>query len=70
MFPSIYYGYSGSSGTNNAVNTSGTCGQIVISSRTATTYNWNLEKGTGDNVNVYLVFLVVYNLGSDYPSSY
>ncbi|RZK47945.1 MAG: hypothetical protein EOO99_11880 [Pedobacter sp.] len=60
----------GSSGTNNATNTSSTCGQIVISNRTATSYDWNLSKGDGDNVNIYLVFLVVYNLDSDYPSSY
>ena len=70
VFGSIYYGYTGSSGTYDADATSSNVGQIVISNRSASEYTWTISKGTGDNVNMYIVLLVVYNLGSTYPSSY
>ena len=71
VFPSIYYGWSGSSGTYTATGTSGAMGQIVISSITSTQFTWNVSKATGDNVNIFLCFLIVYNIdNSDYPKSY
>lgn len=70
VYTSVYYGYSGSSGTNNAINSAGTMSSIVISSITSTNFTYNLQKGTGDNVNLYLTFMVVYNNSLDYPKSY
>ena len=71
VFPSVYYGYSGSSGTYGATQTSGAVCPVVISNITSSSFTWNVEKSTGDGVNVYLVFLVVYNVsGSNYAKSY
>jgi hypothetical protein len=71
VMPSVYYGYTGSGGTYNAQQTSGALNPIVISSITNTQFSFNLEKSTGDNVNIILTFLVMYNIaGSDYPKSY
>lgn len=71
VFPSIYYGYGGSGGTYNAQATASALSQIVIDTITPTQFSWILNKSTGNNVNIYLVFLVVYNpVGSDYPKAY
>ena len=71
VFPSIYYGFSGSSGTYNATGTSGAIQQIVISGITSTQFNWVLSKATSDNVNIFLQFLVVYQMaGTNYPKAY
>jgi cytoskeletal protein CcmA (bactofilin family) len=71
VFPSVYYGFTGSSGTYDAKGSSGAIEPIVISNITASSFKWNLEKSTADNVNVYLVFLVVYGVSnSDFPKSY
>lgn len=71
VFPSIYYGYSGSSGTYNAQNSSSSLNNIVITNRTSSSFSWTTTKTTGDNINVYIVFLVVYGVSnSGFPSSY
>jgi len=71
VFPSLYYGFTGSGGTYNASDTSGALQNIVITTRTASSFSWTVQKATANNVNVYVVFLVVYNVGSSlYPSSY
>ena len=71
IFPSVYYGYSGSAGTYDLAATSGAMGTIVISEITTGTFRYGLTKGTGDNMNVYIQFLVVYSLvNSDYPKTY
>jgi hypothetical protein len=70
VFTSIYYGYSGSSGTYNATDTSGAVKNIVIEYISNTQFTWTLQKSTGDNVNIYLVFMVVYSNSLDYPKSY
>jgi cytoskeletal protein CcmA (bactofilin family) len=71
VFPSVYYGFTGSSGTYDAKGSSGSIEPIVISNITASSFKWNLEKSTADNVNVYLVFLVVYGVSNcDFPKSY
>jgi hypothetical protein len=71
VFPSIYYGYGGSSGTYDATGTSGAVQIPVINLRTSSSFHFNMEKSTGDNVNIYIVFLVVYGTStSAYPSSY
>jgi hypothetical protein len=71
VFPSLYYNYSGSSGTYDALSTSSSLNNIVIGARTASSFNWSVNKTTGDNVNVFIVFLVIYNASSsNYPSYY
>jgi len=72
VFPSVYYGYTGSSGTYNFGESAGAItGQIAITDRTYNAFTFCLNKSDGNNVNVYIVFLVIYNVeSSDYPSSY
>lgn len=71
VFPTVYYGYTGSAGTYNAPQSSGALNPIVISDITATDFVWNLEKGTGNNINVNIQFLVVYNIAnSDYTKNW
>jgi len=71
VFPSLYYGFSGSGGTYDANGTSGALQNIVVTTRTASSFSWTLQKATSNNVNVYVVFLVIYNASSSlYPSSY
>lgn len=71
VFPSLYYGFSGSSGTYDSFSTSSALHNIVIGGRTDSSFNWSVNKATGDNVNVFLVFLVIYNASnSNYPSYY
>ena len=71
VIPSIYYGFSGSGGTYNPTGTSGSVNEIVISNITDSSFQFNLMKDDGDNVNLYLTFLVVYGVqGSNYPKSY
>lgn len=71
VFPSIYYGFSGSNGTYDANATSGAIQQIIITNRQVGSFDWNMQKSTGDNVNVFIVFLIVYDVySSGYPSSY
>jgi len=70
VFPSIYYGFTGSAGTYDAAGTSGAIKQIIISLITSTNFVWTLEKDGSDNVNVYLQFLIVYGMsGTDYPKT-
>ena len=70
VFPSIYYGWKGSSGTYNALETSSAVKSIVISEITTTSFKFNLQKSTGDNVNIFLIFLVIYSSTANYPKSY
>jgi hypothetical protein len=67
VFTSIYYGYTGSSsGTYTVYGTSSTMGQIVISERTETGFKVNFSSGTGDNLNIKLVCMVVFNDNLNY----
>lgn len=71
VFPSYYFGYSGSSGTYNISQTSGALSQILITQRNPGNFQFFVNKTTGDNINVMIVFLVVYNVSSSaYPSSW
>lgn len=70
VFPTIYYGYSGSSGTYNVYNTSSAIKNIIISEITKTSFTFNLNKNNGDNVNVYIMFMIVYSSAFNYPKSY
>jgi hypothetical protein len=70
VFPSIYYGYTGSSGTYDSRATSSAVGPIIIYDITSTGFSWALTKTTGQNVDIYLVFLVIYNLDNlDYSKT-
>jgi hypothetical protein len=71
VFPTVYYGYSGSSGTYDLSGTSGTIQQMVVNSITATQFNVFFNRGSGDNLNVYVSCLVVYDApNTDYPKAY
>ena len=70
VFTSIYYGYGGSSGTYDAKNTSGAINPVVIYNITESSFEWVLAKNTGDNVNIFIVFMIVFNDKLDYPKKY
>jgi hypothetical protein len=72
VFPSIYDGYTGgSSGTYTLSQTSSAIKQIVISDKKDTQFTWNLSKDNADNVNCYLIFLIVYGVPDcGYAASY
>ena len=69
VFPSYYYGYNGSGSGTYGLG-AGSMSQITIANRTATGFTFQFSKSTGDNSNIYVVFLIVYSSESDYPSSY
>ena len=68
VFPSLYYGYSGSSGTYGVFDS---FFKINVSNFTSTQFSANFQKGSGNNANVYIQFLVIYDMvGTDFPKSY
>ena len=71
VFPSFYYGYGGSGGTYDITATSSAIHQVMITNRLTSAFDFVVTKTTGDNINVYIVFLVVYGVySSGYPSAY
>jgi hypothetical protein len=71
VFPSVYYGFTGSSGTYNAQGTANALNNFIIYERTTTNFKFYCSKATNDNVNIYITFLVIYNGGgSNYPAVY
>lgn len=70
VFSSVYYGYTGTSGTYSALETSEVLHTIVISDIQNTQFTWNLIKSSGNNVNIFIIFMVVWNSSLDYPKSY
>ena len=70
VFSSAYSGYPETSGTYNAINTAGALKHVVIYGIASNQFNWALGKNTGDNVNIYLIFMVVWNDALNYPKSY
>jgi len=69
VFPSLYYGFASGSGTTYGVFNS--YFNINVSNFTETQFYCNIAKGTGDNANVYIQFLVIYDVpGTDFPKSY
>ena len=68
VFPSLYYGYSGSGGTYGVFDS---YFDINVSNFSETQFYCNIKKGTGNNANVYIQFLVIYDMvGTDFPKSY
>ncbi len=71
VFPSFYYGFGGSGGTYDIASTSSALNQVIITNRLASSFDFVVTKSTGDNINVYIVFLVIYGVyTSGYPSAY
>jgi len=70
VFTSYYYGYTGSSGTYNATDTSGAIQPTVIDNIGTSSFNWVFKKTTGNNVYIYIVFMVVYNNALNYLKTY
>ena len=68
VFPSLYYGYHGSSDTYRVFDS---FFNINVSGFTETQFFCNIKKNTGDAANVYIQFLVIYDVeGTDFPKSY
>ena len=69
VFPSLYFGQtSGSSGTYGPFNS---FFNINVSCFTSTEFRANIQKGSEDNANVYIQFLVIYDMvGTDFPKNY
>lgn len=75
VFPSIYCGYNGNlGGTYSPSDTANTISNIAITYRSNESFNWTLIKSTNKNVNVFIVFLVVYGVNettiSEIPINY
>ena len=72
VFPSIYYGFSGSIGTYGYKDTANLIGNFIIHNRTTTGFNIYASKPeTGTNINIYLNILVMYDTkGTDTPAAY
>lgn len=70
VFSTAYYGYVGSGGTYGAEGTSGALHPIVISNITNTQFTWNLQKNTSNNVNIFIIFMVVWNSELNYTKTY
>ena len=69
VFPSIYFGIADVSGGTYHVFDSYM--DINVSNFTETQFFCNIKKSTGDNMNVYIQFLVIYDMvGTDFPKSY
>ena len=68
VFPSLYYGYSGSGDTYHVYDS---YFNINVSDFTDTQFYCNIKKGSGDAANVYIQFLVIYDVpGTDFPKNY
>ena len=70
VFSSIYFPYTGDSdGTYDDNSTSSAVNTMIIYSITKASFNWVFTHGSGDNLNIYVVFMVVFNSGLDYSKS-
>ena len=69
VFPSLHFGQtSGSSGTYGPFNS---FFNINVSYFTSADFRADIQKGSGDNANVYIQFLVIYDMvGTDFPKNY
>jgi hypothetical protein len=71
VLPSVYYGYTGSSGTYGPRGTSGSITEPVIYGITSTDFRFVFQKDTNDNVNIYIIFLIIYQIkNTDFPKVY
>jgi len=70
VFSSFYYGYSGSSGTYNATNSSSAINTVIIYGITTTQFSWVFTRSTGDNLAVYIVFQLIRSPSLNFAKSY
>jgi len=72
VFTSMYFGYTGGSDeTYSQTETSGAIsGNIIIANITDTSFEWNLFLANNESINIYIIFMVVFNDSLDYPKSY
>ena len=70
VFTSIYYGYTGSGGTYDALGSSSAIRTVIVYDITETQFLWIFQNDQGDNLNVYITFMVYYNSGYNYPKVY
>lgn len=68
VFTSIYDNLpQGSGGTYNSSQTSGALNAVIISNITKTSFDFMINKATGNNVNLNVVFMVVFSSQLSYP---
>jgi len=60
VLTSFWYNFGGTSGTYGPADTVTSLGQPLISNKTPTSFNFYMNKSSGDNVNVYLCFTIIY----------
>lgn len=71
VLSSFYYGYSGSGGTYDyGASATAITSAPLISAQTSTSFKFYFSKSTGDNINVYLNFVIVYAPVSTFPLAY
>ena len=71
VFPSFYYGYTGSSGTYTAMGTSSAINyEPIVNDRTTSGFKIKFKRTTGDNLNIFLTALVVFDSSFNYPPKY
>jgi len=70
VFSSIYYGYSGSGGTYNASGSSSAINTMVITDITTTSFSWIFSRGTGNNLNVKVIFQLCRSPSLNYAKAY
>lgn len=58
VYSSTIYNYRGSAGTYNEF---AFAPVVVITNRQNNGFTWNISSGTGDNKNVYIIFMVTYS---------
>lgn len=68
VFTSIYDNLpQGSGGTYNSSQTSSALHQVIIQTITKTSFQFIINKATGDNVNLTVVFMVIFSSALAYP---
>ena len=60
VLTSFLSNYSGGSGTYNPGNSVTALGLPIIYNKTTTNFQYQINKGTGDNINVYCCFTIIY----------
>ena len=70
VYPSVYYGSTGSSGTYDASGTAEAIQYIITANRQINNFDFYGYKTDGNNVAIYVQFLVIYKPSSSPPSSY
>lgn len=71
VFPSFYYGFTGTSGTYSAMNTSSAIRyEPIVDDRTTSGFKIKFKRNDSDNLNIFLTALVVFDSSFNYPPKY